>query len=343
MKFFALTCLTSIPALLSADAAPYQKTPEEISKELSYDEELFHEAQEMFNPWYSGPLLTGSAHMMPPGSGLIQPYLFVNDNYSAWDSDRNTVDTPTRVNINPSISPFQFGVTNWMDVSISVQGDINWQRHKWGGGFGDTSVSLGFPILVEGLHTPAIKAAFTETFPTGRYQRLNAHKLGLDSTGAGSYQSTFSLRFSKIVFWSRKHPMNLRATYNYTVPSNVHVHGFNSYGGGHGTRGTVNPGNNSATNIAFEYSFTQRWVFATDAVYTWSNKTTFHGRRGRNADGTTAKVGGGSSDQLSLAPALEYNPSPNLNFVGGVWFDVYGRNTSKFVSGILSVCYVFDW
>ncbi|MBI2743412.1 MAG: transporter [Chlamydiales bacterium] len=337
-----LAGLVILPSFLIADQG-YQKTPEEIEQELSYDEKLFKEAQEMFNPWYAGPLLTGGAHMMAPGSALIQPYVFVTDNYAVWDEDRKTVDTPSRVNFNPSISPFQFGITDWLDMSISIQGDVNWQRHKHSGGFGDSSISLGFPIMVEGLHTPAIKATFTETFPTGRYQRLSPHKLGLDSTGGGSYQSAFGLRISKLVFWSFKHPMNLRATYTYTVPSRVEVHGFNSYGGGYGTRGKVNPGNNSSANAAFEYSFTQRWVFATDLVYVWANKTTFSGKRGRNADGTVAKVGGGSSDQLSLAPALEYNPSPNLNFIGGVWFDVYGRNTSKFISGILSVSYVFNW
>lgn len=46
------------------------KTPEEIQRELEQDEILFKQALEMFNPWYAGPLLTGGAHMMPPGRAL---------------------------------------------------------------------------------------------------------------------------------------------------------------------------------------------------------------------------------------------------------------------------------
>jgi hypothetical protein len=343
MRRFLFSLMT-LPVFLSAqeDDIPV-KSPEEIEEELVEDEALFQRAKEMFNPWYAGPLLTGGAHMMPPGSALVQPYLFVTDSYAKWDEDRNSVNTPDRINVNPSLSPFQFGITKWLDMSISAQWEFNWQQGKHANGFGDSSIGVGFPILVEGLHQPAIKVTFTESFPTGKYQRLNSRKLGLDGVGSGSFQSTFGIRMSKVVFWSQKHPMNLRATFSYTVPSHVHVHGFNVYGGGFGTNGTVRPGNSASSNVAFEYSFTQRWVFATDLVYTWANSTKFRGNRGTNADGTPASVGGGSSDQLSLCPALEYNPSPNLNFIGGVWFDMYGRNTSKFISGILSMSYSWNW
>jgi hypothetical protein len=228
-------------------------------------------------------------------------------------------------------------------MSFTAQWQFNEQQGKHGNGFGDSTAGVGFPILVEGLHTPAIRVTFTETFPTGRYQHLSSKKNGLDAAGAGSYQSSFGVRLGKLVFWSYKHPMNLRASFTYTVATPVRVHGFNTYGGGFGTKGTVRPGNSASANAAFEYSFTQRWVFATDLVYTWANATTFHGNPGTKADGTPASVGNGYNDQLSLAPALEYNPYANLNFIGGVWFDVYGKNTSKFISGIISCSYSFSW
>lgn len=341
---YLFTLLTMLPFFATAqDDTDRIKTPEEIEQELDEDEVLFKHAQEMFNPWYAGPLLTGSSTMMAPGSANFQPYVFVTDNYASWDADRNTVNQPDKWVLNPSINGFQFGITNWMDMTLTTQWFMQWQDHERGSGWGDSSVTVGFPLLRQGLNTPGIKIQFTETFPTGRYEKLSSHKLGLDATGAGSYQSSFGLRVGKIIFWSYKHPLSLRFAYDYVIPSNVHVKGFNAYGGGHGTRGTVHPGNYQQLNLAYEYSFTQRWVFATDFVYTWSNKTTFHGRRGTTSEGLPASVGSGSSDQLSLAPAIEYNPNPNLNFLGGVWFDVYGRNTSKFISYIVSVEYTFEW
>ncbi len=323
------------------------KTPEEIQRDLEQDEILFKQALEMFNPWYAGPLLTGGAHMMPPGVGVIQPYVFVTDTYALWDSERKTVHIHDNWSVNPSISPILVGLTDWLDMAFSIQGFYNWQRDSHdkvrdGGGYGDCTLGVGFPLMKEDLKKPAIKFVFNETFPTGKYQRLNPSKIGLDATGAGSFQSQFGLRISKLYFWSRKHPVNLRAAYSYTIPSRVHVREFNSYGGSDGTAGTVNPGNYQQANAAFEYSFTQKWVFALDAVYTWKNKTKFHGTPGFTSTGALATVGGGSNDQLSFAPAIEYNPTPILNFLAGVWFDVYGRNTGQFVSGIVSVAYTFS-
>lgn len=340
--------LTISPFLAAEEEEPSElyfegeriKSPQEIQQNIENIETLFKRAQDMFDPWYAGPLATGGAYMMPPGKANFQPYLYVTENYAAWNSDRKLVHTPHRTIVNPYAS-LQFGLAKWLDMNVALQGFINYQQGKRDGGYGDMSVALGFPILVEGLHQPALKFVFGEIFPTGKYQRLSPRKLGLDSTGGGSFQSQFGLRISKIFLWLPKHPINIRASYTYGVPAKVKVRGFNSYGGGFGTAGTVNPGNFQQADAAAEYSFTQNWVLAFDVVYFWANKTPFHGTRGTTSSGAPAKVGFGSTDQLSFAPSLEYNPRPTLNFIAGVWFDVYGRNTPKYFSGILSVSYGF--
>jgi len=318
------------------------KSPQEIQAELDEDERLFKEAYEMFNPWYAGPILTGGAHMMPPGAVGIQPYIFLTETYAVWDSDRKSHDIPTLWDLNPSVSGIQFGLASWLDMTFSFGGDVFWQKDVVAGGYDDTSIGVGFPILQEDVGTPAIKVVFNETFPTGKYQRLNPNKNGLDATGAGSFQSSFGLRIAKLFFWSKKHPFNWRAAYSYKIPSRVHVRGLSSYGGTKGTAGVVNPGNVQQFNMAGEYSFTQNWVFALDAVYVTKNSTKFHGTPGFTSTGAKARVGPHSSDQLSFAPAIEYNPTPDMNFLAGVWFDVYGRNTGKFVSYILSFAYTFS-
>ena len=114
----------------------------------------------------------------------------------------------------------------------------------------------------------------------------------------------------------------------------VHVHGLNSYGGGPGTHGKVRRGHAYSFDFGYEFSFTQRWVLALDVVYNYAQKTRFSGR-------ATAPVGGPFSDQLSLAPAIEYNVNENLGFLGGVWFTVWGRNSLNFLSGIFSFTYTF--
>ncbi len=342
--FFSALILTSSAFAAQGDIKnpPVIKTPEEIQIELNEDEALFRRAEKMFNPWYAGPLLTGSASMVPPGLCVMQPYIFLTGTYGAWNSNGKSISTPSEFTLNPSMSGIQFGLTKWMDFIFNFSGSANWQSGTSGGGYGDTSIGLGFCLLKQDLHKPNIKLTFSETFPTGTYQGLNPNNLGLNSTGAGSFQSQFGLRVGKLCFWDMLHPINFRASYSFTVPSNVHVYGLNAYGGGTGTDGTVSPGYNQQFNAAFEYSFTQNWVFALDGVFVWSAKTTFKGTPGFTPNGAIATVGSGPSGQLSFAPAIEYNPNPNLNFLAGIWVDAYGYNTSKFVSGVISMVYAFN-
>lgn len=286
----------------------------------------------MINPYYQGPLLTPGAGMAPPGSSNVQFYGFVNDNYAAFNSKRESVSFPSSmVNFNPALY-FTTGITKTMDGVLVLQGDGNWQNGKSGGGFGDVSVSVGWPILIQTVYLPAIKFNIGETFPTGKYQHLNPDLL--NSTGGGSYQTTFSIGTAKLILWTTKHPVYLRWYFGYTIPTHLHVSGYNSHGGGKDTKGVVRPGNVFATDLGVEVSLTQKWVFCTDFVYKATNKTTFHGK-------TTEPVGGGSNDNLSIAPGFEYSWNPNLGVLGGVWFSVYGRNSLNFVSGIVSVSYSF--
>jgi hypothetical protein len=94
-------------------------------------------------------------------------------------------------------------------------------------------------------------------------------------------------------------------------------------------------------DLGIEVSLTQRWVFANDIVYASSGRTKFHGHSGFLAPGIPAPVGNGYSDNLSLAPAIEYNWTPDTGVIFGTLFSVYGRNSSNFVSGVFSWYRVF--
>jgi hypothetical protein len=308
--------------------------PEKIEQQLQEAEKEFEEAKKMFNPWYTGPLLTPSASVLPPPHVVIQPYFFYTDNYAHFDKHGKSHRVPDLDVIKPALAPLQVGITKWMDATVSISGVHNHQHGHSYMNWGDTMVSVGFGLLRQTAYKPAIKFVIQETFPTGHYQRFSARKANVESTGAGSYQTNFSLNVSKVVWWLTLHPMNFRTSIGYTVNSNVFVHGFNSYGGGKGTRGSVKGGNTFAWDIGYEYSFTQRWVAALDIVYNYSSKTTFSGR-------TVAPVGGPFNDQLSLAPAIEYNFNDHSGVLAGIWFTVWGRNSSNFFADVFSFYYMF--
>jgi hypothetical protein len=342
---FILCCLCG-SFLYGQEDAPQQgeplspPPPQVVEQQLESAEREFDEAKKMFNPWYAGPLLTPSAHILPPGQFLIQPYVFFTTDYGKFDQHGKSHHIP-HIHTLKVFNAFQVGIIDWMDGVIGLQAVRNTQKGHCASGFGDMSVSLGFELLNEAPYIPALLFGVQETFPTGRYQHLNPKKGGIDAIGAGSYQTTLSLNTSKVFWWFSLHPMAMRLSLSYDIFSDVHVKGFNAYGGGKGTDGTVNPGNNFSLDYGYEFSFTQRWVFALDFVYSYTSRTTFKGRRGMDAAGGHNVVGGPFSDQISLAPALEYNPSPNLNFLAGAWFSVWGRNSLNFVSAVLSLVYAF--
>jgi hypothetical protein len=85
----------------------------------------------------------------------------------------------------------------------------------------------------------------------------------------------------------------------------------------------------------------QKVVLATDFVYEYDGKVTFKGINGTNADGTVATNESPSGDKISLAPAIEYNFTPDIALIAGLWFTVSGRNSSDFVAGIINFSYGF--
>jgi hypothetical protein len=317
-------------------------SPEQIQRELDQAEAKFARAQKMFNPWYGGPLVTPSASMMPPGQANIQPYLFIRGNYAAFDKQRHSHSLPHNSYQLQVIAPMQMGVTDCTDFVFNPSAQANWSRGQNGGGFGDLAVTYGFCIFKETLYIPKFKFTVSQVFPTGKYKNLSTNGLGLNATGGGSYQTSFGFATGKVIWWTYPHPMNLRLFFGYNLGTVVNVRNFNAYGGGYDTKGRVRIGNTFTADLGMEVTITQRWVAAMDIVYQASNSTKFHGNPGHLKDGTPASVGSPYSDNLSLAPAIEYNfDESNMCILWGFQFSVYGRSSTNFVNGQFS--FEYSW
>ncbi|MEI8328895.1 MAG: hypothetical protein WCG14_02715 [Chlamydiia bacterium] len=126
----------------------------------------------------------------------------------------------------------------------------------------------------------------------------------------------------------------------YTQPNGkAHIKGLNAYGGDHGTQGKVSVASTFSAELGVEVSLNQKWVIATDIVYTCLSKSAFKGNPGTSIIGDVALLGLPSSDQLS--PSVEYNVKSSSGFIGGVWFFVTGRNSSKFTGLVLAYTQLF--
>ncbi|MDR3623730.1 MAG: hypothetical protein P4L16_01155 [Chlamydiales bacterium] len=296
----------------------------------------------LYKPWFTGTVIAFQASMIEVGKINVQPYLPVQLSHEKYTSNWGLQKEPFFL----AVVPYTFlstGLTEKMDIVFTLQATYNRTEGRDYIHFGDQSIMLEFLLMSQDDKSlkPSVVFAIQETFPTGKYQRLDPNKLLADWTGNGAFVSLAAIFVQKQFLLPNKHLLNVYANLFYAYPLKVHVNGFNGYGGGFGTGGVVFPGCQTIALLSYEYQITQNWVLATDFVYTHQNQSRFKGNPGVTAFNTVATVGGPSTDQLSMSPSLEYNFSQNLGLFVGVFFTYAGRNANAFVAPVVSVNMTF--
>ncbi len=287
-------------------------------------------------PWLTGPLLAPSGHVIPMGHFNIEPYVFANVNTGLYNSHWKSHSTTNFYNINTQI-PIQLGILPRTDFTFDPQ--FSWNHIDGASHWAYNDMPFGFDFQVyydtPGDLPPAVKLSFKGNVPFGKYQKLNPKDKGTDAGGSGSWLPTIGLTFSDLFHFTGVHFLSARLAFAYIIPNSVHVKGFNVYGGGHHTHGTVYPGPTFTADLGLEYTLARRWALALDVLYVHSNHTRFSGHKGET-DGVPNTIGGPSSELFSLAPAIEYNWNGNYGIIAGVWFSVAGRNNPEFVNGVIA-------
>jgi hypothetical protein len=305
-----------------------------FSLPLLADEEETHytDFEGYKSPWFTGPLIAPSGYTVKPGHFTLQPYFDAFVNVGAFNSDWKVHSVPNFYNINLR-TRFKTGITSWLDVQIIPQTGFKETQGKSSAGFADLPLNFNIQLLYSNKIDdpwPAIRLILRTSIPCGKYQRLSLSKLGTDAFGTGSWYPELAIVSSKLWRVGGHHYFEARVYTGYRVGTPTSLKGLSIYGGDPTTRGTAYPGNIYFADIAIQYNFSLNWAFACDMYYRHQNRSRFSGR-------TANPVGLPSSEQFSLAPAIEYNFSENLGLIGGIWFSAAGRNTPQFINGMLSL------
>ncbi|MBS0584797.1 MAG: hypothetical protein JSR76_00675 [Verrucomicrobia bacterium] len=346
--------LLFLPLLLASPLAAKEPLPRPKNDYQPPQQEESFVVVDASGPWLTGPLLSPSANTLAKGHINVEPYLYNNNNIGLYDNKwhRHSV-SPTYHSVNVLVF-FQVGLSSRVDMSIFPQGLYNWVGDEVESfRFGDLGMSLGWQLIPEKPHSPGLKFSLIQIFPTGNYQFLDPAKLGTDSSGGGSFASSFRLTISKLFRLEEGHFLASRFAVWSTVFTPVSVHGLNSYGGNTKTDGTVYPGTTFAGIAGLEYTITKHWAVALDVLATYSKKTVFHNHAKKTAptSGPTLEISDDvflsdlltsvgnnkSSFSLSLAPAIEYNFSKMYGLLLGVWFSALGKNSVSFVNGVAAL------
>lgn len=289
-------------------------------------------------PWLTGPLLTPAAHTIPSGHYNIEPYEYVTTNYGVYNKHWNGVSTPHNVYNVITQTIIQVGIPAQFDVFVAPQWEWNHTHSASHWALNDLGFGFDYQLYARGRHDwlPSFKLNVGAKAPIGKYDHLNPHLRGTDAGGTGSWMPSAGIVMSHLVYLGGKFFFSPRFNLQYTVPTPVFVRGYNVYGGGKGTRGTVFPGQSLVALFGYEFSLSQNWAIAGDIQYQHTNKTRFKGHRG-STDGIPHRLTSPSSESWSLAPAIEYNWSAYYGVIAGAWFTVAGRNTPEFASGVVAI------
>jgi len=294
---------------------------------------------ERYEPWFTGTLLSPNGHNITKGEVEIKPFVFASDGVGTYGYIwQNRSTNPTRT-INPVLT-LGYGIFDWLDVEVTFQG---YYKEKWGKHAfrrGDVLASLGVQLLNQKPNTPKpdLRFMITESFPWGFYQRLNPEKNGTDSSGSGSWETSYIFILQKTFHPATVHFFNFQLSLGYTFGQRVEVQKFNTYGGGYETDATVHPKGKFTGIVSFEYSITQNLAFSADFMGTLLQKGNVQGFKGYDPNGNIATFELLEEDyQFSFAPAIEWNFAKGLGLIGGVWMSFFGKDQGDFFSAVIGM------
>lgn len=291
-------------------------------------EQPAQDLQSRADAWWTGPMLANSAETLPPGHMLFEPYLY--------DVSSRGVDSfGSRTYIN-------YGLANRFTVGvIPVFGynRVSNGPNSSGVQLGDWQLQAQYRLTQfhEGSWLPTVAIQLQETLPTGKYDNLGSRPA--DGLGSGVYTTTIGINTQTYLWMPNGRILRLRLNVSAAFSNHADVEGVSVYGTDANFRGHARPGNNQFIDAAAEYSVTKRWVLALDLTYSHSSRTTVTGQEVAGSDPFPADthLGSGPFSTFGIAPAVEYNWSPNIGLLLGVRVIPSTRRTPTSITPALAL------
>ena len=298
------------------------------------------EQQTVSNQWFTGSLVSPSPALPKAGLVAIEPYDIVTLGTGYYDASGHHHGGSDNARTETGLSLFEYGLTDRLSIETIPADNFSWNSTNTSRGqrVSDLPIDLKYRVLNANTVTGAPSVTFDlgMEFPTGSYDRLGS---GLDGTGGGSYNLRQGITLQSLFDTWGNHPLRIRVWEQFQLPlTHPSVKDVSVYGTGTGFDGTAHPGSQWAAGISPEYGLTQRWLLATDIVYTYADGSRV---RGTDAGGDNVNFSSGSSKSWSFAPAVEYNWSPLYGIIAGVQFSFAGHNTSSYVAPQIALNMVF--
>lgn len=288
---------------------------------------------------YTGSLLSPSGAVTKAGTLAIEPYFQSTISRGAYLSDGSVKNNKHRTDSADSFMLIKYGITNNLSLQVTPQVNYYWNGKTTSSSvhFSDLPVDLQYRWIdqVDSRMQPSLSTFLGMSFPTGDYDQLGR---SLDGTGSGQYTLRFGLQ-SQAAYEIFHHALRFRWWGVGRKPlASRNIQGISNFGTGKDYEGNVRSGLFGNYGFSAEYGITKAWVLAFDFQYDWAKGTRIKGsypnsRYMRNVTG--------ASHDIQLAPAVEYNFTPNMGVIAGAAVTVDGHNTNDFVQPQFAVNIVF--
>ena len=297
--------------------------------------------------WWTGPILAAGASTLPKGHALIEPYVFNVMSRGRYDDNGAHRAGPRRDSYG-SLTYMLYGIADGFTAGVIPRFGYNDIRNGPDSsrvGVGDFTLQGTFRLtqFTEGSWTPTMSIVLQETLPTGKYDRLGARPS--DGLGSGAHTTSLALNSQYYLWMPNGRILRTRLNVSYALSDAVTVEDVSVFGTSQGFRGYAHPGHVFVVDSAWEYSATRHWVLALDVAYERDTHTTLNGLMrtppGSSAPPTRVQQDFGSSEVLTLAPAVEYNWNSRIGLIVGTVFTAAGRNASATVAPVVALNMVF--
>jgi len=296
----------------------------------------------IWDPWLTDPFFTPTATNIDPGHLLVQPVFAALWQYGSYTNNWGIKREDTIWSINPGIV-LQTGFSEKTGIEGFFGFTTNFQSGKQSTHFDDILLFLGYQLLEDDRNSwvPDLRLQLQVNVPTGKYKNFDPDKTDIESTGNGAYQLGPVLAYQKLYAHTHSYFV-LHWSLGYIFPFKANVKGFNTYGGGYGTDGTIRPSQTFYAFLSGEYAYAKHWVFAWDSFIFYNTATSsFSGTPGVQANGKPAETGLDYSININLSPQIEYNFSETSGLLFGVWATVAGRNTDALLGLLFTYVHIF--
>lgn len=284
--------------------------------------------QSVDDAWWTGPMIAPGAGTLTPGHFLIEPYFY----------DVNA----GRAHSYGNLTYILYGLVDGLTIGTSPTAGFNTvggAPSSSGIGLGDVSAIAQVRLLRRNPDSwlPATAFNVTETFPTGRYDRLGARPS--DGFGSGVYTTTLSL-YTQSYFWMPNgRILRMRVNVSQAFSSTAGVSGVSVYGTDDAFRGIATPGAAFAADVAWEYSLTRSWVLALEFNNRYQAATRVRGIERADSSGSAApaRFAAPASDAFAIAPAVEYSWTPNLGVLLAMRVIPQGHHTTRSITPVIAI------